>query len=121
MRLSIDSLETKNDGRFNNGVIIQTAIDTVHSAGGGQVVIPSGGVYLSGSIQLKENVDLHLESGAVLRASSDYADYTDNHNIKNLTGGSVDEFVLPQRAFISAFKAHGARISGHGTIHGNAD
>jgi len=79
MRLSIDSLETKNDGRFNNAVIIQTAIDTVHSAGGGQVVTPSGGVYLSGSIQLKENVDLHLESGAVLRASSDYADYTDNH------------------------------------------
>ena len=121
MRLSIDALKAINDGLFNNAAIIQGAIDSVHEAGGGQVVIPSGGIYLSGSIQLKENVDLHLESGAVLRASSDYADYTDNHNIKKLTSGSVAEFVLPQRAFIVAFKAHNARISGHGTIDGNAD
>ena len=78
MRVSIDSLSARNDGVHNNASIIQGAIDSVHEAGGGQVVIPSGGIYLSGSIQLKENVDLHLESGAVLRASSDYADYTDN-------------------------------------------
>ena len=56
-----------NDGLFNNAAIIQGAIDSVHEAGGGQVVIPSGGIYLSGSIQLKENVDLHLESGGSSR------------------------------------------------------
>ena len=121
MKVTIAALGAKNDGRFNNAAIIQEAIDAVSGAGGGQVIIPSGGVFLSGSIALKENVELFLETGAVLRASSDYADYTDNHNIKNLTGGTVDEFVLPQRAFIAAFKAHNARISGHGTIDGNAD
>lgn len=121
MRVSIASLGARNDGEFNNATVIQKAIDSVHKAGGGQVLIPGGGIFLSGSIELKENVDLHLENGSILRASSDYLDYTDNHNIKTLTQGSVDEFVLPQRAFIVGFKAHNARISGHGTIDGNAD
>jgi polygalacturonase len=121
MKSIIADLGAKNDGVFNNALIINEAIAAVSKSGGGQVIIPSGGVYLSGSIEIKENVDLHLETGATLRASSDYNDYTANHNIKSLTGGTVDEFVLPQRAFISAFKAHNARISGHGTIDGNAD
>lgn len=121
MNISIETYGANNDGTFNNAEIIQKAIDQVSAAGGGRVTIPAGGVYLSGSIEIKENVELHLETGAVLRASSDYADYTDNHNIKNLTHGEVDEFVLPQRAFIVAFKAHHARLSGGGTIDGNAD
>ncbi len=121
MKIVINEVGAKNDGTFNNAAIINQAIDTVHKSGGGQVIIPSGGVYLSGSIALKENVDLHLEIGATLKASSDYDDYTANHNIKALTEGTVDEFVLPQRAFISAYKAHNARITGHGTIDGHAD
>jgi polygalacturonase len=121
MNVVISSLGAKNDGHFNNASIINEAINSVSKSGGGQVIIPSGGVYLSGSIELKANVDLHLESGATLQASSDYDDYTANHNIKALTDGTVDEFVLPQRAFICAYKAHNARISGHGTIDGNAD
>jgi len=121
MKISIDDLGARNDGRFNNAAIIQEAIAKVAIAGGGQVIIPAGGVYLSGSISLKADVDLHLENGAVLRASSNYDDYTSEHNIKNLTEGTVDEFVLPQRAFISAYKAHNSRISGDGTIDGNSD
>ena len=121
MNISIDFLGARNDGTFNNAPIIQSAIDEVAKAGGGRVTIPAGGIYLSGSIAIKENVDFHLEAGAILRASSDYADYTAEHNIKNLTNGEVDEFVLPQRAFIAAFKAHNSRISGDGTIDGNAD
>ena len=121
MKIVVNEVGAKNDGAFNNATIINQAIDTVHKSGGGQVIIPSGGVYLSGSIALKENVDLHLELGATLRASSNYEDYTANHNIKVLTGGTVDEVVLPQRAFIGAYKAHNARISGDGTIDGNAD
>ena len=121
MKIRIDEAGAKNDGVTNNAIIIQSAIDKVAASGGGQVVIPSGGIYLSGSLALKANVDLHLEIGATLRASSDYDDYTPEHNIKNLTNGEVDEFVLPQRAFISGFRAHSARISGDGTIDGNAD
>ena len=121
MKISIGDLGARNNGVFNNAKIIDEAITKVAEAGGGQVIIPSGGIYLSGSIALQANVDLHLENGAVLRASSNYDDYTAEHNIKNLTNGTVDEFVLPQRAFIAAFQAHNSRISGDGTIDGNAD
>ncbi len=121
MNISIETLGAKNDGIFNNAAIIQKAINQVSTAGGGRVTIPAGGIYLSGSIEIKANIEFHLETGAVLRASSDYDDYTAGHNIKNLTNGEVDEFVLPQRAFIVAFKAHNARISGGGAIDGNAD
>jgi hypothetical protein len=74
---------------------------------------------LCGSFQLKENVELHLESGSTLLASGNYDDYT--HNISELTGGAVNETVLPQRAFIVGYRAHNASITGQGTINGNAD
>ena len=118
--ISIESFGAVPDGVTNNATAIQSAIDSVASAGGGRVVIPPG-LFLSGSLQLKPNVNLHLCTGAVLKASSDYDDYSANHNIKNLTGGSVDEFVLPQRAFITGFQAHNVVISGDGVIDGNAD
>ena len=118
--ISIESFGAKADGVTNNARAIQSAIDSAAAKGGGRVVIPQG-VFLSGSLQLKAHVNLHLSSGAVLKASSNYEDYTDEHNIKNLTGGTVDEFVLPQRAFITAFRAHNLVISGDGTIDGNAD
>lgn len=121
MNLNILELSAVNDGKFNNGAIIQQAIDRVADSGGGRVTIPAGGIFLSGSFVLKENVELHLETGSELLASSNYEDYLPQHNIKNITGGSVDEFVLPQRAFISSYKAHNAQITGGGIINGNAD
>ena len=53
---------------------IQSAIDKCASAGGG-IVRFSEGVYLSGGIQLKSNVTLHLEKGVVLQGSDKYTDY----------------------------------------------
>ena len=52
---------------------IQAAIDAVHTAGGGTVVVPSGGVFRSGSLVLRSHVELHLERGATLRCSGDWA------------------------------------------------
>ena len=40
---------------------------------GGRVIIPAG-QYLSGSVLLKDNVELYLESGAVLISSLDPVD-----------------------------------------------
>lgn len=119
-KISITSCGAVADGKTNNAAAIQSAIDSVEKNGGGQVIVPPG-LFMSGSLQLKSNVNLHLSTGAILRASSDYDDYTTNHNIKNLTGGLVDEFVLPQRAFITGFQAHNVLISGDGIIDGNAD
>ena len=62
------------DGRTKATAIIQRAIDDASNQGGGRVVVPSG-TYLTGSVHLKSRVTLHLEAGAVLRGSSDLADY----------------------------------------------
>ena len=52
------------DGVTNCAAAIQQAVDAAAAAGGGRVIVPAGR-FLSGSVLLKDNVELHLESGAV--------------------------------------------------------
>ena len=47
------------------GKAIQQAIDDAHTAGGGKVVIPPG-EYVTGALELKSNVELHLDKDAKL-------------------------------------------------------
>ncbi|MBQ8441260.1 MAG: glycoside hydrolase family 28 protein, partial [Clostridia bacterium] len=49
------------DGKTLNTSAIQAAIDDCAQNGGGRVVI-GGGVYLSGSIEMKSLVELHIEA-----------------------------------------------------------
>ncbi|MDA5636363.1 MULTISPECIES: polygalacturonase PglB [Rhizobium/Agrobacterium group] len=53
---------------------IQRAIDTVSATGGGRVSL-SAGRHVSGGLQLKNGVELHLAEGAVLAPISDYEAY----------------------------------------------
>ena len=53
---------------------IQAAIDAVNKNGGGMVVIPTG-VFISGTVILKNNVELYLARGAQLLASTQHQDY----------------------------------------------
>lgn len=53
---------------------IQSAIDEVNSKGGGTVVIPKG-VWQTGRIILKSNVNLHLLEGAELHFSGEVKEY----------------------------------------------
>ena len=92
---------------------IQHAIDACHAQGGGRAVLPAG-TYVSGTIFLKDRVELHLAAGAVLRGS-----------------GSADDFPLQHPAYrsyhdrngyaalIYAEKASDIAITGEGTIDGN--
>ncbi len=64
----------KGDGKTLDSDAINAAIDAAVKAGGGQVVLPAG-TYLSGSIRLKSNIELHLEAGATLLATSDKQAY----------------------------------------------
>jgi hypothetical protein len=70
--------------------IIQKAIDSCEMAGGG-VVWFSPGTYLSGSLQLKNNVTLHLEDSVILQGSEDYTDYQNDAFIygRDLTNISI--------------------------------
>lgn len=120
MEYSVLDFGAVADGETMATDAIQAAIDQAAAAQGGRVVIPAG-EFLSGSLELKSFVELHLAPGAKLIASSNYQNYLDNHNIKNLTQGLVDEYVLPQRAFIVGYQANGCSITGSGEISGNAD
>src|SRR5579883_2207681 len=53
---------------------IARAIAACYEAGGGRVVVPAG-VWLTGAIHLKSNVELHISAGATLRFSRDPRQY----------------------------------------------
>ncbi|MEX0611494.1 MAG: alpha-glucuronidase family glycosyl hydrolase [Pirellulales bacterium] len=57
----------KSDHQLNNAPAINAAITTCSGAGGGTVFVPAG-IYGCGTIRLKSNVTLALDTGAVLRA-----------------------------------------------------
>lgn len=89
------------DGETNNAPFIQKTIDEAAENGGGRVVIPAGS-FVSGALFLKNNVELHLEKGAMLLGSTSRLDY-----------GEDEAY-----AFISAEKKKNVSISGEGTIDG---
>ena len=59
-----------NDSLTNNTMAIQSAIDDCHKKGGGIVIVPSG-VFMTGTIFLRQNVCLDLSPGSELRAIPD--------------------------------------------------
>ena len=61
------------DGKTNDRAAIQKAIDAA-GAGGGEVDFPPG-VYLTGSLELKSRVTLHLDKDARIQGSPDPSDY----------------------------------------------
>lgn len=110
------------DGITDDACAIQKAIDKCAECGGGVVVLESGNVYFSGSIQLKENTELHIQKGAVLKATDKLESYirpceTINDPKTALVGNPVTG--KPSFAFVYGYKAHGAVISGGGVIDAN--
>ena len=61
----------KGDGKTDDAVAIQKAIDECNSKGGGQVLFPTGYTFLSGPVELKSNVDIHLEVQSTWIANPD--------------------------------------------------
>ena len=61
-------------GRVKNTAAINAAITELSGQGGGRVIVPRG-IFLTGPIELKDNIDLHLMDGAVLLFSDDFNDY----------------------------------------------
>ena len=71
---SILDFGAAGDGRTLNTRAIQRAIDRCRDEGGGRAIVPAG-VFVTGTLQLRSRVELRLERGAVLRGSTDLADY----------------------------------------------
>lgn len=97
---------------------IQSAIDECTRNGGGCVVIPAG-VYISGTIYLKENVELHLESGAVLKASTDIDDYNEDDAYEQNWGSQSEGWRA--KHLIIALECDNVSITGYGVIDGSGD
>lgn len=105
------------DGVTNNAKAIQAAVDECTASGGGRVTIPTG-EFLSGTIQLKSNVELHLELGAVLISSlkeEDIDDFLTQVEDDNKTTG------WEGGCFLGAVHAENISLSGDGTIYGQGD
>ena len=66
------------DGKTLDTAAIRKAIDACTAAGGGAVYLGPG-TYLSGTVILKSNVTLYLESGATLLGSARLDDYDPRH------------------------------------------
>ena len=64
----------KGDGHFLNTTAINKAIEQSSLQGGGVVLVPSG-LWLTGRIILKSNVNLHLKRDAILFFTDDFDQY----------------------------------------------
>ena len=121
MDYNVISYGARGDGSTDDVTAIQKAIDAC-SQQGGRVVFPSGYTFYTSSVEIKKDVEMHLEKGAVLKATSDIDGYIRPCNMINdpetaLVGNPVTE--KPSFVFIYGKKADNCSITGEGTIDGN--
>ena len=94
------------------GVAIQRAIDAANAAGGGRVALKAA-VYPSGTLYMRDNVELHIPEGAVLLGGETPDEYDD-----------VDDpriGIRPERTskvFVAAVGCTNVAITGGGVIDG---
>lgn len=99
--------KAKADARTINTAAIQKAVDDCAANGGGMVQVPSG-TFITGMIRLKDNVNFHLDAGAVLQAVADGSKYPSLLLVENaehvaITGegilfGNGGNFVVSEEA-----------------------
>ena len=105
---------------------LQRAIDEVAGRGGGTVYLPEG-VFLTGTLSMRNHVTLYLAPGAVLQGSSDPADYpidSGRHESGSDSGiKSSDQRYQGETMTFSRLLlfdgAEDAHIAGRGTIDGD--
>ena len=93
---------------------IQKALDESSANGGGIVIIPKG-IFLTGTLIMRSNIELHLETGAILQGSGNIEDFPvykteinpDNHKD------------LQPHHLLIADNVENIRITGGGIIDGN--
>jgi polygalacturonase len=101
----------KGDNLTVNTKAINSAIEKVSEKGGGTVVIPSG-TFISGTVVLLSNVNLHFEPGSKLIGSKDTSDYLMMKNALFNEG-------YTRNGLIYSVDAVHVSITGTGEINGN--
>jgi polygalacturonase len=112
--LNIKSFGAVADGLTLNTQSINNAITACNKKGGGVVKVPKG-FWLTGPIVLQSNVNLYLESDALLQFTNDFDQYP-------LVEGSYEgERAYRNQSPISANGAVNIAITGNGIVDGWGD
>ncbi len=109
---NIRAFGASGDGTQLDTIAIQAAIDACSAGGGGTVVVPSG-KYLTGTLFLKSNVNLHLAPTATILGTNDLTQYaTDIEPCGFVNASQIDKCLL------YAADAENISITGQGVIDG---
>ena len=101
----------RGDGTTLDTAAIQKAVDAAHAAGNGaRVLIPKGHKFLISTLELRANIDFHIQGGAELVISTNRADYASDGvltalNAANLTISGKGKFMGQALAFMTGYDA----------------
>ena len=112
--LSIKDFGGISDGKTKNTEAFKKAIDALVKKGGGKLVVPRG-MWLTGPIELKSNINLYVEEGAFITFSRDKNDYP----LVDISFEGLN--TIRCQSPISARNAKNIAITGKGIIDGNGD
>ena len=112
--VSIAECGAKRDGSKCTAAIAK-AVERCAASGGGRVVVPPG-TWLTGRVQLADNVELHLCAGATLEFADDPSDYLPP--VRTSWEGIECMNISP---LVSAFGATNVAICGKGTLKARTD
>ena len=99
------------DGQTLDSHALQSAIDLCAGRGGGTVYLPAG-QYLTGSLFLRDNITLYLDSGAVILGSENPGDYP---IIQARWEGKHQDTYAP---LVAGQNLNNIAVTGRGTIDG---
>jgi unsaturated rhamnogalacturonyl hydrolase len=111
---TITDYGAKAEENFDNTDAIKKAIAACNKAGGGRVVVPAG-VWLTGAVHLKSNVNLHISEGATLK----FIPAPDKYLPLVYTRWEGVE-LMNYSPLIYAFEQQNIAITGRGTLDGSA-
>ena len=115
MQYNVYDFGAIGDGYAKDTQAIQKAIDVCSAQGGGRVLL-SGGNFLTGTLFMKSNVELHIDVNAFLSGSSDINDYSlDTHKQLYRNESHMD------RCLIYSFNIENIALTGRGTINGQGE
>lgn len=112
--VSITEYGAVKDGLTENTEAFQQAIDHVAEQGGGMVIVPRG-IWLTGPIVLKSNINLHVEDGALIVFSKD----KDKYPLVKTSFEGLDTYRC--QSPISGKGLENVAITGKGVIDGSGE